>query len=119
MIDVYFLIAAIISFLLWKGVYPYEYIDDWEKFNETFLPGKENFYNDLYMEDITDACITDYAHAKRVYKDFERKNLREYHDLYVQSNTLLVVGVFENFHNICLEIYELYPAYFLCSSGLA
>ena len=119
MIDVYFLIAAIISLLLWKGAYPYEYIDDWEKINETFLPGKENFYNDLYMEDITDARITDYAHAKRVYKDFEIKNLREYHDLHVQSNTLLLVGVFENFHNICLEIYELYPDYFLCSPGLA
>ena len=56
--------------LLRKGVYPYEYIDNWEKFNETSLPEKEHFYSDLNMEDITDA---DYAHAKRVCKDFEIK----------------------------------------------
>ena len=56
------------------------------------------------MEDITDA---DYAHAKRVFKDFKIKKFGEYHDLYVQSNTLLLAGVFDNFRNICLEIYEL------------
>ena len=55
-------------------------MDDWEKFNETSLPEKEDFYSHLNMEDITDA---DYAHAKRVCKDFEIKNLEEYHDLYV------------------------------------
>ena len=53
--------------LLWKGVYPYEYMDDWEKFNETSLPEKEDFYSHLNMEDITDA---DYTHAKRVCKNF-------------------------------------------------
>ena len=68
------------TFLLRKGVYPYEYMDDWEKFNETSLPEKEDFYSHSNMEDITDA---DYAHAKRVCKDFETKNLGEYHDLYV------------------------------------
>ena len=55
------------------------------------------------MEDITDA---DQAHAKRVCKDFEIKNLGEYHDLYIQSNTLLLADVFENFRNMFLEIYE-------------
>ena len=53
------------------------------------------------MEDITDA---DYAHAKRVCKDFEIKKLREYHDLYVQSDKLLLAVVFENFRNMCIEI---------------
>ena len=66
--------------LLQKVVHPYEYTDDWEKFNETLLPEKEDFYSHLNMEDITDA---DYAHAERVCKDFEIKNLGEYHDLYV------------------------------------
>ena len=56
-----------------KGVYLYEYIDDSEKFNETSLPEKEDFYNQLKMEDITDA---DCAHAKRVCKDFEIKKFR-------------------------------------------
>ena len=101
--------------LLWKGVYPYEYMDDWEKFNETSLPEKEDFYSHLNMEDITDA---DYAHTKRVCKDFEIKNLGEYHDLYVQSNTLLLADVFENFRNMCLKIYELDPAKFLSAPGL-
>ena len=58
------------------------------------------------MEDITDA---DYAQAKRVCKDSEIKNLREYHELYVQSDTLLLPDVFEKFRNLCLEIYELDP----------
>ena len=55
-------------FLLWKGVvYPYEYMDEWESWNETSLPIKEDFYSNLNMEDIT---ILDYNHAKRVCKDF-------------------------------------------------
>ena len=64
--------------MLWKGIYPYEYIDDWEKFSETLLPEKEDFYSHLNMEDNTDA---DYVHAKRVCKDFEIKILVGYHDL--------------------------------------
>ena len=84
---------------LQKGVYPYQYIDDWEKFNEASLPEKEDFYNHLNMEDITDA---DYVHAKGVCKEFEIKNLGEYHDLYVQSDTLLLADVFENIRNMFL-----------------
>ena len=72
-----------------KVVYPHEYIDDWGKFNETSLPEKDDFYSRLNMEDITDA---DYVHEKRVCKDFEIINLGEYHDLYVQSDTLLLVS---------------------------
>ena len=93
--------------MLQKSVYADEYIDDWEKLNVTSLPEKEDFYSHLNMEDITDA---DYVHTKRVCKDFEIKNLGEYHDLYVQSNTLLLADVFENFRNMCLKIYELDPA---------
>ena len=78
--------------LLRKGVYPYEYMDDWRKFNEKTLPEKEEFCSNLNMEDTTDA---DYMHAKRVCKDFEIKNLGEYHDLYLKSDTLLLADVFE------------------------
>ena len=78
-------------------------MESWEKFNET-LTEKEDFYSLLNMEDITDA---DYAHAKRVCKDFEIKNLGEYHDLYVQGKKLLSADVFENLRNMCLKIYEL------------
>ena len=90
-------------------------MDDWEKFNETSLPEKY-FYGHLNMEDITDA---DYAHAKRVCKDFEIKRLGEYHDLCVQSDTLLLADVFENFRNMCINIFELDPAKFLSTPGLA
>ena len=97
-------------------LYPYQYMEDWEKFNEKSLPEKEDFYSHLNMEDITD---DDYAHAKRVYEDFESKHLREYHELYVQSDTLLLADVFDKFRNLCLKIYKLDPAKFLSVPGLA
>ena len=86
--------------LLRKGVYPYKYMDDWEKFNETTLLEKEEFYSNLNKEDITDA---DYMYEKRVYKDFEIKSLGQYHDLYLKSDTLLLADVFENFKK-CVQL---------------
>ena len=68
------------------------------------------------MKDIIDA---DYAYTKKVFKDFEIKNLVEYHDLYVQSNTLLLADLFENFRNMCLKRYELDLACFLTTPELA
>ena len=65
--------------LLRKDVYPYECMDSWEKFDETSLPPKEDFYSELNLEGISDK---DYAHAKKVWEVFERKNRGEYHDLY-------------------------------------
>ena len=85
-------------------------------FSEMSLPEKEDFYSHLDMEDVTDA---DYAHTKRVCKDFKIKNSGEYHDLYVQNDTLLLANIFENFRNMCLEIYELDPAKFFSAPGLA
>ena len=99
-----------------KAVYPYKYMDDWKKFGETPLPETEDFYSNLNMDDITNA---DYMHAKRVRKDFEIKNLGNYHDLYVQSDALLLADVFHNFWNMCLTIYGLDPAHFLSVPGLA
>ena len=101
--------------LLRKGVYPYEYMDSWQRFDET-LPDKEAFYSNLSMEDITD---TDYIHANKVFKKFKLKHLGEYHDLYIQSDTLLLADVFENFRNMCIKVYELDPAHFLSAPGLA
>ena len=80
-----------------NGLYPYEYVDDWEKFSETLLPEKQDFYSHLNVEDITDA---DYAHSTRVCQDFKAK-------------------VFENFRNMFLEIYELDPPKSLSVLGLA
>ena len=69
-------------------------MDDWEKFMEPQSPEKQDFYSYLNMEDITNA---DYSQRKRVCKDYQIKDLGEYHDLYVQINTLLFADVFENF----------------------
>ena len=102
--------------LLRKCVYHYEHMNDWEKFNETTLPEKEEFYSNLNMEDITDVG---YMHAKRVCKDFEIKNLGEYHDLHLKSNTLLLADFFENFRKLCLMIYHLDPVKFISAPGLA
>ena len=99
-----------------KGVYPYEYMDSWEKFDETALPPKKDFYSNLNLEDISDE---DYAHAQKVWDVFKIKNLGEYHDLYVQSDTLLLADVYENFRNMCLNIYELDPVHFVSAPGLA
>ena len=99
--------------LLRKGVYPYEYMDNWERFNETSLPNKESFYSNLNMENIDDI---DYRHGNNVFKRFKLKNLGEYH---VQNDTLLLADVFENFRNTCIKLYELDPAHFLSLPGLA
>ena len=99
--------------MLRKGVYPYEYMNNLEKIDEASFQEKEDFYSHLNMEDITDA---EYKHTKRVCKDFDIESLGEYHDLYVQSDTLLLADAFENFQSMCLEIYELDPARFLSPS---
>ena len=102
--------------LLRKGFYPYEYMDDWEKFIETTLAEKEEFYSSLSMEEFTDA---DYMHGKRVCKDFKIKNLGEYHDWYLKSDTVILADVFKNFRKMCLKIYELDPVKFISAPGLA
>ena len=102
--------------LLRKGVYPYEYMDNWEKFNETSLPSKESFDSNLNMEDIDDI---DYRHGNNIFNKFKLNNLGDYHDLDVQSDTLLLADVFENFRDMFLKEYELDPAHFLSLPGLA
>ena len=91
-------------------------MDSWERFDETSFLDKEAFYSSLNMENIT---IVDHRHTKRVFKSLDNENLGDYHDLYVQSDTLLLADVFENFRNNCIEIYENDPAHFLSAPGLA
>ena len=102
--------------MLRKGVFPYEYVDNWERFNEISFPSKEYFYSNLNMEDINDI---DYRHANNVFKRFELENLGQYHDLNVQGDTLLLADVFENFRDICIKEYELDPPHFLSLPRLA
>ena len=91
-------------------------MDSWEKFDENTLPPKEAFYSNLNLEDISDE---DYALAQKVWDVFEINSLGEYHDLYVQSDTLLLTDVYETFRNMYLEKYELDPTYFVSVPGLA
>ena len=101
--------------LLRKGIYPYEYMDSWGRSDDTVLPNKKEFYSKLNLEDITD---NDDRHAKKVFKNFNNKNLGDYHYLYVQNDSLLLADIFENFRNKCIEIYELDPAHFKSEPGL-
>ena len=99
-----------------KGVYPYEYMDSPKKLKETRLPSKEAFYSKLNDEGITDE---DYVHAHKVWKAFEVKILKDYDDLYNQTDVLLLADVFENFRNICCKHYNLDPTHYFTAPGLA
>ena len=80
------------------------------------MPKKKEFYSRLNREYITDV---NYSHTKKVYKEFKNKNLGDYHDLYVQSDTLILADVFEDFRNIRLKLYEVNPAHMLSAPELA
>ena len=98
-----------------KGIYPYDYMDSFEKFNEK-LPPKKKFYSILNDEHITDE---DYKHAQNVWNTFSLKNMGEYHDLYLKSDILLLADVFENFRKTCLQYYKLDPCHYFSSRGLS
>ena len=102
--------------LLRKGVYPYEYMDSLERFNETSIPPKQNFYSELILEDISDKDY--YLHAQKVFKEYYT-DMGDYHDLYVQTDTFLLADVFEKFRDKCTEIYGLDPSYFYSAPRLS
>ena len=99
-----------------KGIYPYEYMDDWEKFKETKLPDKKEFFSKLYNKHITDE---EYQFAQSMMAGFRLRNLGELHDLYVEVDTVLLSDVFENFRDTCLSKYKLDPAQFMTAPGLS
>ena len=99
-----------------KGVYPYEYMDSLSKLEETQLPPIDRYYSHLTDEGISEE---EYEHAKTVWKEFEIGSMREYHDLYLLSDVLLLADVFENFRNVCLKNYKLDAAWYYTAPGLA
>ena len=102
--------------LVKKGIYPYEYMSKWDKFEETrFLP-KEAFYSKLNMVGVSSE---NYEHARSVWTEFEIKNLGEYHDLYLKTDVILLANVFEAFREVCLKNYDLDPAHCFTAPGLA
>jgi hypothetical protein len=99
-----------------KGVYPYDYMNNWERFNDTELPKKEDFYSKLYDEHISN---DEYERAKHVWNRFKIKDMGEYHDLYLRSDVLLLTDIFENFRNLCMKYYGLDPAYYMTLPNFA
>ena len=95
--------------LIKKGISPYEYMTDWDKFKEMKLPPREAFYSKLKMTGVKDK---DYERANRVWKEFGIKHLGEYHDLYLKMDVILLANVFEAFRKVCLKNYGLDPAHF-------
>ena len=102
--------------LIRKGIYPYEYMDNWGRFEEATLPPASSFYNKLNMSGVSDQ---DYEHACKVWRDFAIRNLGEYHDSYLRTDVILLANVFEFFRKVCLDNYELDPAHFYTAPGLA
>ena len=99
-----------------KGVYPYEYMDSFERFEEDCLPTKSKFFSSLTGEGIKDE---DYDHAKEVWKAFGMRNMGDYHDYYIAADVLLLADVFESFRNSCLKNYGLDPCHYFSSPGMA
>ena len=99
-----------------KGVYPYDYMDSFEKFNEKELPTKDQFHSILNDQHITD---DEYNHAKEVWNTFMIRTLGDYHDLYLVSDVLLLTDVFENFRKTCMQYYKLDPCHYFTSPGLS
>jgi hypothetical protein len=99
-----------------KGVFPYEYVNNWKKLEKTALPSKSKFYNSLIESDISEE---DYAHAQKIWKRFNIKTLGEYSDFYLLTDILILTDIFENFRDLCLDTLNLDAAYFMTAPGLA
>ena len=99
-----------------KGFYPYEYMDKEEKFNDTKPPPRKTFFSKLTGRGISKK---DYKHVWKVWHTFKMKTFKDYHELYIETDVLLLADVFENFRDLCLKIYGLDPAYYFTAPGLA
>lgn len=108
--------AEEILLLVQKGIYPYDYMNNFNKFMDTKLPSKEQFYSKLSEEDISDE---DYERACTVWKTFNLSTMKDYHDLYLKLDILLLADCFENFRSLSMEIYKIDPTHYYTLPGLA
>ena len=99
-----------------KGVFPYDWFDSFNRLSADHLPPKEAFHSILNDSKISEE---DYQHAQKVWKTFNMKTMRDYHDLYLKSDVLLLSDVFENFRDVCIDNYRLDPMFYYTAPGLA
>ena len=99
-----------------KGVYPYDYMDGNERFSETQLPRRDQFYSQLMDEHISE---DDYLHAQKVWAHWNLSTMGEYHDLYLRTDVLLLADIFESFRETCLKYYSLDPCHYFTAPGLS
>ena len=99
-----------------KGVYPYGYMNNWDKFNDTELLKKEEFYSNLYDGHISD---DGYERTNFVWNRFKLKGMGEYHDLHLKTDALPLTDVFEHFRNLCMKCYGLDLAYHMTLPNFA
>ena len=97
-----------------KGVYPYDYMDSFDKLNETKLPSKDNFFSIMNNEHMSEE---DYKHAENVWNTFSLENIGQYHNLFLKSDILILADVFENFRKICMQYYKLDPCHYFTFLG--
>src|SRR6218665_4028159 len=102
--------------LLRKGVYPYEYMDGPERMDEPSLPPQDKFFSRLTDSSISDE---DYKHAQTVWSKFALRTMRDFHDLYLKSDVILLADVFEEFRKMCLNYYKLDPVHYFSCPGLS
>ena len=102
--------------LIRKGIYPYEYMDSWDRFKETSPPSIERFYSNLNMSGVRDG---DYEHTCSAWREFRIRNMGEYHDLYLRTDVILLANIFESFRRVCSGNYGLDPSHFYTAPGLA
>jgi hypothetical protein len=99
-----------------KGVYPYEYTDSWDKLSETSLPERSEFFSTLTEKHVK---VAEHEHAIRVWDHFDCSTLGDYSDLYLKIDVLLLADVFENFRDICMQTYNIDPAYYFTAPGFS
>ena len=90
--------------MITKGIYPYDFIDDYTKFYTTILPSQDKFYSQLNDSKCDDK---DYKIAQTVWEQFKCNKFLDYHNIYLKSDILLLSDVWENFKKTCYKIYGL------------
>ena len=108
--------SGITDLIVRKGVYPYEYIDSLDRFNEPSLPPIEKFYSKLTDEKVS---LKDYQHAQKVWPEFNCKTRGDYHDLYLKTDVVLLADVVETFRQTCMKVYKLDPLHYFTAPGLS